>query len=70
MDLVGSYANRTATPHSDIDLVFDTNHKLIDEAVLATGLSIKKILQDQFNLSTHIINYHTIQTKKPSSIDR
>ena len=58
--LVGSYANHTATPHSDVDLVFDTSHPLADEAILTAGLSIKKILQNQFNLDADIIHYPTI----------
>ena len=58
--LVGSYANNTATSKSDVDLVFVTNHKLIDEAALSAGFMIKKILSDQFNIDTDIINYNTI----------
>jgi len=61
--LVGSYANGTSNEHSDIDLVFDSGNKLIDEAVLSAGIKIRNILQDQFGLRTDIVNYHTIVRK-------
>jgi predicted nucleotidyltransferase len=58
--VVGSYARESFTENSDIDLVFDTGHKLIDEAIMSVGLKIKSILRDQFKLNTDIINYDTI----------
>jgi len=58
--IVGSYANNNASPKSDVDLVFNTDNNLIDEAILSAGLTIKKILADQFNIDTDIINYNTI----------
>ena len=61
--VVGSFARGTSGEHSDIDLVFDSGHNLIDEAILSAGIKIRKILQDQFGMRTDIINYHTIVRK-------
>ena len=58
--LVGSYARETATAKSDIDLVFDTGGKLIDEAILSAGVGIRSVLINQFNIKTDIVNYDTI----------
>jgi len=58
--VVGSYARDEACAKSDIDIVFDTGGKLIDEAVLSAGIGIKCVLKDQFNTETDIINYATI----------
>ena len=61
--IVGSYATDAYTKDSDIDLVFDTDSKLIDEAVMSAGLQIKTILNNQFNKNVDIINYNTILQK-------
>ena len=61
--IIGSYATGENTSESDVDLVFDTGGKLIDEAVMTAGLQIKAILSDQFNTQTDIVNYHTILNK-------
>jgi len=58
--IVGSYARGSETNDSDVDLVFDVNGVLIDEAVLSAGLKIKSILGNQFQKEIDIINYDTI----------
>jgi predicted nucleotidyltransferase len=65
--VVGSYARNEACENSDVDLVFDTGGKLIDEAVLSAGLGIKSVLKDQFNTETDIINYATILHKQSNA---
>ena len=61
--LVGSRARDDFKKNSDVDLVFDTGDKLIDEAVLSAGLLIKSIIRDQFSTGVDIINYNTILIK-------
>lgn len=58
--LVGSFARGDFTISSDVDLVFDTDNKLIDEAIMTAGLKIRSIIYDQFRKKTDIINYYTI----------
>ncbi len=61
--LVGSFARNDFTEYSDIDLVFDTGSERIDEAVLSTGLKIKKIVKDQFGRELDVIPFLTILKK-------
>ena len=61
--IVGSYAIGNHTEASDVDLVFDTGSKLIDEAIMSAGMQIKSILGNQFSKSVDIINYNTILLK-------
>jgi len=67
--IVGSYARETAHANSDIDLVFDTGGKLVDEAIISAGTGIRSVLRDQFNTKTDIINYNTILTRLNNNND-
>jgi len=58
--LVGSFSRDDFTDKSDVDLVFDTGEKMIDEAVLSAGLKIRSIISNQFDCDVDIINYATI----------
>jgi len=58
--LVGSFSRDDFTDKSDVDLVFDTGEKIIDEAVLSAGLKIRSIISNQFDCDVDIINYATI----------
>jgi len=58
--LVGSFSRDDFTDKSDVDLVFDTGEKIIDEAVLSAGLKIRSIISNQFDCDIDIINYATI----------
>jgi predicted nucleotidyltransferase len=61
--ITGSYVRGDTTERSDIDLIFDIEGSLLDDAAYKAGTSIKSIVGDQFGHDVDVIIYGTILAK-------